>query len=229
MNSENTTAPQQRSSWQSTATYTAGIICLLLGIAIGYLVRGSATPVVPTAAQKSAAVPASQSAAPTAAAEQKVTPEQLRHMADAQAAPLMERLKKEPNNAKLLADIANSYMNAQQFPVAAEYYQKSLKVDPKNTDVRANYGSALWFVGDVDGAIQQFQTALKAEPTKPNALMNLGIVEWQGKMDVKAAVAAWEKLLKTNPNFAGKDNVERLIAQAKKHSNMQTSAKAPHS
>lgn len=224
MTNESTSVPHQRSSWQSTATYTTGIICLLIGIAIGYLVRGSGKPVVPTAAANPAAVSTNQAAA-AAPVEQRVTPEQLRHMADVKAAPQIERLKTEPNNAKLLAEIADSYMNAQQFTVAAEYYQKALKADARNNDVRTNYGSALWFVGDVDGAIEQFHTVLKAEPTKPNALINLGVAEWQGKMDVKAAIAAWEKLLKTNPNFAGKSNVERLIAQAKKHANMQTEGK----
>jgi cytochrome c-type biogenesis protein CcmH/NrfG len=220
MTNETTPTLHQHSSWQSTATYTTGIVCLLIGLAIGYLARGSAKPIAPMVPDRSA-----QQKAPATAMGQRVTPEQLRHMADAQAAPLTERLKKEPKNAKLLAETADLYMNAQQFPVAAEYYRGSLKIDPKNTDVRANYGSALWFVGDVDGAIEQFQTVLKAEPTKPNALINLGVVEWQGKMDAKAAIAAWEKLLKTNPNFAGKSNVERLIAEAKKHSTMQMGAK----
>jgi cytochrome c-type biogenesis protein CcmH/NrfG len=45
--------------------------------------------------------------------------------------------------------------------------------------------------------------------------MNIGIIEWQGKKDVNAAVSAWEKLLKLNPDFPQKDVVEHLIAQAK--------------
>jgi tetratricopeptide (TPR) repeat protein len=154
--------------------------------------------------------------------EQRITPDQLKHMADAQAAPLVERLKGEPKNAQLLANVGNLYYDAQQYQLAADYYQRSLKVQPGNTDVRVDLGTAMWYLGDADKAIEQYKTVLKAEPTKANVLMNLGIVEWRGKMNVPAAVAAWEKLLATNPNFQGKDkdNVEQLIAQAKKHANM---------
>src|ERR1019366_2102100 len=44
---------------------------------------------------------------------------------------------------------------------------------------------------------------------------HLGIVEWQGKMDIDNAVATWQKLLDTNPNYEGKDKVLELMAQAK--------------
>ena len=58
------------------------------------------------------------------------------------------------------------------------------------------------------------QQALKYDPKHPGALMNLGIIEWKAKKDVPDAVAAWQKLLKLNPDFPQKDQVERLIAEA---------------
>jgi cytochrome c-type biogenesis protein CcmH/NrfG len=48
-------------------------------------------------------------------------------------------------------------------------------------------------------------------------LFNLGIVKWQGKMDAEGAVAAWQKLLDSNPNYETKEKVQELIQQAKKH------------
>ena len=45
--------------------------------------------------------------------------------------------------------------------------------------------------------------------------MNIGIIEWKGKNDVNGAVAAWQKLLKLNPDFPQKDVVEHMIAEAK--------------
>ena len=47
------------------------------------------------------------------------------------------------------------------------------------------------------------------------SLMSLGIIEWKGKNDTNAAMAAWEKLLKSNPGFPRKDTVEDMIAEAK--------------
>ena len=155
------------------------------------------------------------------------TPEQMKRMADAQAAPILEKLKSDPNNADLLANIANIYYDTQQYPVAIGYYQRSLKVQPVNAGVRTDMATAYWYVGDADTAITEFNKALSYEPNKSNTLFNLGVVKWQGKMDVNGAVAAWEKLLRTNPNYEGKDQVEQLLAQAKKHSNVKpgTSAK----
>ena len=81
--------------------------------------------------------------------------------------------------------------------------------------------TAYWYTGDADTAIAEFQKSLSYEPTKANTLFNLGIVEWQGKMDIDKATAAWQKLLDTNPNYEAKDKVLELMAQAKKHSGVK--------
>ncbi len=49
-------------------------------------------------------------------------------------------------------------------------------------------------------------------------LFNMGVVKWQGKGDPKGAVAAWEQLLKTNPDYPEKARVLELIERAKQHS-----------
>ena len=149
---------------------------------------------------------------------QAPTPAQMQQMADTQAAPLLEKLKADPNNAGLLENIGNVYYDAQLFPTAIDYYQRALKVAPANTGVRTDMATAYWYTGNIDAAIAEFQKSLSYEPNKANTLFNLGIVEWQGKMDIDKAVATWQKLLDTNPNYEGKDKVLELIAQAKKHS-----------
>jgi cytochrome c-type biogenesis protein CcmH/NrfG len=40
-------------------------------------------------------------------------------------------------------------------------------------------------------------------------------------MDIKGAVATWQKLLDTNPNYEAKDKVLDLIAQAQKHAGVK--------
>jgi len=72
-------------------------------------------------------------------------------------------------------------------------------------------------MGNADTAIEEFDLALKYEPTSANTLFSLGIVKWQGKTDSEGAVAAWQKLLDTNPNYENKEKVQELIQQAKKH------------
>ena len=143
--------------------------------------------------------------------------QELKRAADAQAVPLLEQLKADPDNAALLAQLGNIYYDAKQYPIAIEYYERSLKLQPANTSVRTDLGTAHWYNSDPDAAIAQFNKALSYDPTKADTLFNLGVVKWQGKKDAQGAIAAWKKLLDTNPGYANKENVLQLIAQAQKH------------
>lgn len=213
MSANNDTA--SKTIWTDVQAYTLAIICLLLGIAVGWLIRGSQSPADAHVDSASASVSTPNGIG--SAMNSQPTAEQLKRMADAQAAPLIERLKSNPNNPDLLAQIGNYYYDGQQYPIAIGYYQQSLKLQPANTSVRTDMATAFWYTGDADTAISEFKKSLSYEPNKANTLFNLGIVEWQGKMDANAAVTAWQKLLDTNPNYDGKDKVLNLISQAKKH------------
>jgi len=204
--------------WTSVQAYTLAVICLLVGIAGGWFIRGSQSPAPAAIETASAPAPAAGSAG---AGAQTPTPAQMQKMADTQAGPLIEKLKADPNNGGLMANIGNIYYDAQQFPTAIEYYERALKVEPANTGVRTDMATAYWYNGDADTAIAEFQKSLSYEPNKANTLFNLGIVEWQGKMDIDKAVATWQKLLDTNPNYEGKDKVLQLMAQAKKHAGVK--------
>jgi cytochrome c-type biogenesis protein CcmH/NrfG len=152
----------------------------------------------------------------------------MKRMAEKQAEPLLAQLKTDPENPDLLAKIGNIFYDTQQFPTAIEYYQRSLKMKPTDTSVRTDMATAYWYAGNPDTAIAEFKRVLADEPNKPNTLFNLGVVQWQGKMDVKGALATWQKLLDTNPNYEGKDKIVELMAQVKKHAGIKpgTPAKA---
>jgi cytochrome c-type biogenesis protein CcmH/NrfG len=204
--------------WTSVQAYVLAAICLLVGIAGGWFMRGSQSPATAAAQVASASAPDPSMGN---LATQEPTPAQMPKMADAQAAPLIEKLKADPNNASLLANIGNVYYDTQQYPTAIDYYQRTLKVEPANAAVRTDMATAYWYAGDADTAVAEFKKSLSYEPNKPNTLFNLGIVEWQGKMDINNAVATWQRLLDTNPNYEGKDKVLELMAQAKKHSGVK--------
>ncbi len=204
--------------WTSVQAYVLAVICLLVGIAGGWFIRGSQSPAEAATATTSGPP---QAAGSIDASTQTPTPAQMQKMADTQAAPLVEKLKADPTNAELLGSIGNIYYDAQQYPTAIDYYQRALKVQPANTGIRTDMATAYWYAGDADTAIAEFQKSLSYEPTKANTLFNLGIVEWQGKMDIAKATATWQKLLDTNPNYEGKEKVLELLAQAKKHSGVK--------
>jgi tetratricopeptide (TPR) repeat protein len=150
----------------------------------------------------------------------------MKAMADKQAAPLQEQLKSKPNDPALLSQIGNLYYDVHVFPVAIDYYQKSLAADPKNVLVRTDMATALFYNNDPDQAIAEFDHALKDDPKNTNALFNRGLVKWQARMDVKGALADWELLLKVNPNFEQADRVRMFIAQAQKHANIKPGQKS---
>ena len=205
--------------WSNTQAYVMAVLCLLVGFAVGYLLRGSASSTAPApVAQQPAMPPAGMGGM---GQQQQPTPEQLKAMADQQAAPLLAQLKSKPNDAAVLTQLGNLYFDARVFPAAIDYYQKGLAVNAKDAAVRTDMATAMFYQGDYDHAIAEFNHALQDDPKNGNALFNRGIVKWQGKMDVDKAVATWTKLLETNPNYQGKDKVLELIAQAQKHSGVK--------
>jgi tetratricopeptide (TPR) repeat protein len=205
--------------WTSFQAYALSVLCLVIGLAGGWFIRGSEST-TPSASMPTAA--ASQDTAATG----QPTPEQLRRMADKQASPLLDELQKDQANPELLARVGNVYYDAQQYPLAIDYYQRALKVKPADASVRTDMATAYWYTGSADTAIAEFNRALADEPNKPNALFNLGVVQWQGKMDIKGALATWQRLLDTNPNYEGKAKVVELMAQVKKHSSLKAGSQA---
>jgi cytochrome c-type biogenesis protein CcmH/NrfG len=202
----------QNAKWHAWQVYVMAAVCLLVGVMVGYLVRGSAPAAVTQ-------VPATQPAPETAGPAQKQMPtlDDMKHMADKQAEPLLTKLKADPNNADLLNQVGTIYRMTHQFQTAATYYQKSLDLNPKNVGPRTDLASCLYYQGDVDGAIAQLEKSLTYDPKHAGTLLNLGLIRWKGKNDSAGAIASWQKLLKFYPNYEHKDAVEKLIAEAKTH------------
>ena len=188
-----------------------------LGFVIGYFLRGSAPPKAVSTTAVQAATPVTTSVNPDATPAKMPTLDDMKRMADKQAQPLLTELQKKPKNAALLNQTALTYKAAHQFKLAAEYFKQALEADPKNVAVRADYASCLYYIGDVDEAIAQLQTSLSYDPKHVGTLYNLGMIELRGKRDSDAAVAAWTKLLKLNPDLPqkNKDQLEQLIEAAK--------------
>ena len=195
--------------WTRERAALAAALCLVAGIAGGWSIRGSR------------AASTAQVSAPAAVNQQSgIEPHapatgQLKDMADTQAAPMLDKLKSDPNNPDLLAGLGNLYYDAQQYPIAVDYYARTLKARPADASVRTDMGTAFWFMGNADRAIAEFNKALTYVPDNPNTLFNRGLVLWKGKADAAGAIADWEKLLAVNPNYQGKAQVEQLLSEAK--------------
>jgi cytochrome c-type biogenesis protein CcmH/NrfG len=200
--------------WKPVQTYTMAAICLIIGVALGYLVRGSASPLTPAPVAQAA-----QSGQPAAGGmgQPQAMPSlaDLKRMADKQAEPLLTQLKSDPKDVTTLNKTALTYKSAHQFEEAVTYFQKALAIDPKNVAIRTDMASCMYYTGNVDGAIAELRKSLTYDPKHAGTLMNLGIIEWKGKDDASGAIVAWQTLLTSNPSFPQKDKVVQLIAQAR--------------
>ena len=210
MANEPNTGTTAGSAWQAKQAYAMAVISLVVGLAIGYLFRGSQSPAAPAqpAANAQPAAPAGHMGG------NRPSLEQMKQMADKKAAPLLEKLKGDPNNSELLIEVARIYLATHQFKEAASYYDKSVQADPRNIANRTALASCLYYSGDVDGAIKQLEQALHYDPKDADSLFNLGMIKWQGKQDEKGALAAWQQLLKSNPQLSAdrKAQVQKLMA-----------------
>ncbi len=188
--------------------YLLAAFCLVLGVALGYLFRGSASLVAQPAASEAQPDNGSQKQPASATAQAAVAQA---------AAPYLEALNQNPNDYDSLVKLGNVFYDGQQFPNAVQYYERALAIHPENADVRTDMGTAYWYAGNADQAVAAMETSLKYRPGHPQTLFNLGWVRWQGKADPKGAIEAWQQLLKANPDYPQKQQVEQYIAKAKEH------------
>lgn len=240
MESESTTAMVAIPTLRTTQVYGMAAVCLAAGLAIGYFLRGSQIPTstprqtqgAAATAMQGAPVPDTAASRQTTGAQPQSSPnaaavnphaamggrapslEEMKQMADRQAQPLIEKLKGDPNNSAALVQLGAIYHTTHRFKEAAACYGKAVQIDPKNVAVRTKLASSLYRSGDVDGAIAQLNKALTYDPKDANALFDLGMIRLQGKQDGKGAVAAWQHLLKTNPEMSSerRAQVQKLMA-----------------
>jgi tetratricopeptide (TPR) repeat protein len=205
-------ASHPKAAWTDIQAYLLAAGCLVLGVALGYLFRGSASPATATV-QASVAADGNG----TQSQSVQITPEQQKAMVEQTVAPLLVALKTNADDFNTLVQVANLFYDGRQYAEAIKYYKLAVKSQPTNADVLTDLGTSLWYLGDADGAISEFQAALEYRPNHPGTLFNLGVVRWQGKLDPKGAVEAWEQLLKLNPNYSQKQQVQEYIDKAKQH------------
>lgn len=205
-------------TWTSREAYLLAAICLIAGIALGYLFHGSSSPIGKTDGSSAAADASNAMAAATAppgmgsaSGAQMPSMEQIQRM----TAALEERVKNNPADVDALVQLGNLYMDHGQYQQAIGYYQNALKLQPKDPNVRTDLGTCYFNTGDSKRALAEFDTVLKENPNYAQTLFNVGVVQSQGLQNYKAAIEAWQKLLDTNPNYEHRDKVQQMIAEAK--------------
>ena len=195
--------PAKTSSWTNTQVYTAIVVVLVLGGLGGYLLHSSGS-------SPESSTPSSISSMPTPSS----MPSQAQ-MVNTQAAPLLAKLQSNPKDTSTLIELGNIYFDGAQWNDAIGYYTRALNENPSNPDARTDMGIAYFYSGDADRALKEFDRALKDDPRHSQTLFNVGVVKMQGKNDPKGAIAAWEELLKIDPQYRDRARVESMLAEAR--------------
>jgi tetratricopeptide (TPR) repeat protein len=124
-------------------------------------------------------------------------------------------LARDPRNADAAVKAGNLLYDAQRYPEAIALYQQGFAINPSDINVSTDLGTALWYAGRADEALAQYQKSLAINPAHGQTLFNVGIVRAEGKSDYAGAAAAWDTLLKTNPQYPDAAKVQTLIADAR--------------
>lgn len=191
----------------NTDLYLFGLICLVIGFFLGYFFHGSQNRSQPSVSgaspQSGTSIPAEPSS-PTGGADFMQ-----------QASVLKMALQANPRDVTSLTHLGNLYYDHQRWTEAISYYERALEESPNNADIRTDMGTAYYYSGNPQHAVEEYQKVLGNSPTHHNALFNLGIVRLDGLKDPAGAIAAWEKLLRSNPPSAQAEQARAQIARAK--------------
>ena len=123
----------------------------------------------------------------------------------------------DPKNVQAAVKAGNLLYDAQRYPEAIAFYQQAFVLNPRDINVSTDLGTALWYSGRPDEALSQYERSLAIDPRHAQTLFNVGIVRAEGKRDYAGAIAAWESLLKSSPDYAGAARVQTLIADARRN------------
>lgn len=202
------TSATEETGWTSKQAYGMAIICLVIGVVLGFLLHGPATPEWHSISAASA--PSVTRPVLPPPSKPQPSPAEMKVASAQAAAPVLERLKSNPSDFKLLVEAGEMYYQHGAYAEAAGYYERALVLQDK-VILRNQYASALFYMGDTDGALQQYANVLKVDPTNDVALFNSAMIKYKANNDAKGALELWEKLLKTHPNHLQRDEVEKMI------------------
>jgi tetratricopeptide (TPR) repeat protein len=124
----------------------------------------------------------------------------------------LERLTTEhPENAEYQAQLANLYYDAAQYEKASAHYQESLKIRPQDPYVETDLATCYHYLGQNDKALEILNRVLKSNPDFSQAKFNKGIVLINGLKDMENGIPIWKDLLKSDPEFAQKEDLAQRI------------------
>jgi tetratricopeptide (TPR) repeat protein len=189
---------------QHSSQLLVGLIAgLIFGALGGYLLGAQSAGARAFQPSAAAAVPVS-AAAPTPPPATDIELQSWRNV-----------LANDPANVRAAVELGNKLYDAGRFTEAIPYYQRAMTLSPKDINVSTDLGTSLWNAGRADDALAQFDRSLAIDAKHPQTLFNIGIVKLNGKKDAAGALAAWERLIASNPGYPDQPKVRQMMAEAR--------------
>jgi tetratricopeptide (TPR) repeat protein len=197
--------PRPAASELPVTLLLTGVICLGIGLGIGYYFGRQyaevSSPLGPGTSQAQTPQPSGGQGTvqdPNAFVQNE--------------ASLKASLTANPNDVETLVRLGNLYYDHGQYQRAVDWYGKALEIDPRNANVRTDRGTSYWNLNQPDAAIAEFKKSLDIDPGHAQTLYNMGVVYLHGKNNVEEAKKAWQKLLAANPNYPERAKVEQELS-----------------
>lgn len=107
---------------------------------------------------------------------------------------------KAPDNAEAWIQLGHIYFDTGQSAEAIKAYEKALVIAPDNANVLTDLGVMYRRSKQPEKAIESFDKAVQVDARHEIARFNKGIVLLHDLNDIPGALAAWQELVKINPN-----------------------------
>lgn len=136
-----------------------------------------------------------------------------------QIAALEKAAAQTPENAEGWIVLGNACYDFGLTEKAIHAYETALEHQPDNADVWTDLGVMYRQNGEPEKAVASFEKAQSVSPGHEVSLFNKGVVLMHDMNDMAGAMAAWEELLKINPDATTpggmpiKDLVEKMKGQ----------------
>jgi len=184
-----------------------GVAGTIFGLIVGWILgtqqapgrpMGMAGPPVAQAAEAATAPPAARAA-----------------VDEAQVSALKGIAENDPANAQSRIQLGNMYFDAERYQEAIRWYDEAFKLNPKDVNVSTDLGVCYYYTDQADRAVRQLEESLRIQPGHIKTLLNLGIVKSFGKQDLAGAAAAWEEVIKIDPNSQEGQAAQKALSNLK--------------
>ncbi|MGH9440840.1 MAG: tetratricopeptide repeat protein, partial [Thermoanaerobaculia bacterium] len=134
--------------------------------------------------------------------------EMLSRVRDLQAA-----LSRDPQNADLELQLANTYYDMADWSSASQAYEKALSSHGNDPNVLTDLGSSYRNLGEFQKALDLYGRALKIAPTHAQSLLNTTLIYTFDLKDPEKAQAAFDRLKKEHPELPRLSDLQIQISQ----------------